>query len=74
MYDKGDQKANMVPIYNDKGKVTGFQKIDAATEEDDDNGLTPIPSTANTPIAPQKKYGGSIKAKNGSIVSLYKKL
>jgi len=60
VYDKGSKKANMVPVYNSKGEVTKFQEIDAKEDE-----LTPIPSLANTPIK---------AAKNGSIVSAYKRL
>ena len=61
VYDKGSKKANMVPVYNSKGEVTKFQEIDAKEEDE----LTPIPSLATKPIKP---------ARNGSIVSSYKRL
>ena len=60
VYDKGNKKANMVPVLNSKGETIRFQEIDAKEDE-----LTPIPSLATNPIK---------AAKNGSIVSAYKKL
>ncbi len=60
VYDKGSKKANMVPVLNSKGETIRFQEVDAKEDE-----LTPIPSLATNPIK---------AAKNGSIVSAYKKL
>ncbi len=60
VYDKGSKKANMVPVLNSKGETIRFQEVDATEDE-----LTPIPSLATNPIK---------AAKNGSIVSAYKKL
>jgi hypothetical protein len=60
VYDKGSKKANMVPVLNSEGKTVRFQEVDAKEDE-----LTPIPSLATNPIK---------AAKNGSIVSLYKRL
>jgi hypothetical protein len=61
VYDKGNKKANMVPVLNSKGETIRFQEVDAKEEDE----LTPIPSLANTPTKP---------ARNGSIVSSYKRL
>ena len=58
VYDKGDQKANMLPVYDANGKITGFRQM-----EDE---VQPITATA--------KNGNAIKARNGSIVSAYRNL
>lgn len=66
VYDKGSKTANMVPVYNSKGDLVKFQQLEDETE-DDDNGLTAIDTK-------KSRSGSSIKAKNGSIVSAYKRL
>jgi hypothetical protein len=71
--DKGNQTANMRAVYDQKGNFIRWERIkqDETTTESD---VTPIPPAATNPTVPQKKYGGSTKAKNGSIVSAYKNL
>jgi hypothetical protein len=63
VYDKGSKKANMVPVVNSKGETIRFQQMD----DTEDEGLTAIDTK-------KSRSGSSIKAKNGSIVSAYKRL
>ncbi len=60
IYNKEDKSANMLPVYGANGKITGFKQID----ED----IKPIEETKPA------KNGKTIKSKNGSIVSAYRKL
>lgn len=71
VYSKGDQTANMRAVYDQQGKFLRWEPIEQTTTKET---TTAIPPAATNPTVAQKKYGGSTKAKNGSIVSAYKNL
>ena len=73
VYSKGDQTANMRAVYDQQGKFLRWEPIEQ-TKTTTEETTTAIPPAATNPTVAQKKYGGSTKAKNGSIVSAYKNL
>jgi hypothetical protein len=70
MYDKGSRTANMREVYDKQGNFLRYEPIEETTTTTDKT----LEAAGKTPGIADKKNGGKVKAKNGSIVSAYKNL
>jgi hypothetical protein len=70
MYDKGSRTANMRKVYDEQGNFLRFEPIEETTTTTDET----LDAAGRTTGIGDKKNGGKVKAKNGSIVSAYKNL
>ena len=70
MYDKGSRTANMREVYDKQGNFLRYEPI----EEDKTVTDETLTAAGKTTGIGDKKNGGKVKAKNGSIVSAYKNL
>ena len=70
MYDKGSRTANMRKVYDEQGNFLRFEPIEETTTVTDET----LDAAGRTTGIGDKKNGGKVKSKNGSIVSAYKNL
>ena len=70
MYDKGSRTANMREVYDKQGNFLRYEPIEETKTATDET----LTAAGKTPGIGDKKNGGKVKAKNGSIVSAYKNL
>jgi hypothetical protein len=70
MYNKGNQTANMREVYDKQGNFLRYEPIGQTQTTTDDT----LDAAGRTTGIGDKKNGGKIKYKNGSIVSSYKNL
>ena len=70
VYDKGNETPNMRAVYDQKGNFLRWERIDEDKTTTDET----LNAAGKTPGIGDKKNGGKVKPKNGSIVSAYKNL
>jgi hypothetical protein len=70
MYDKGSRTANMREVYDKQGNFLRYEPIEETKTATDET----LNAAGKTSGIADKKNGGKVKAKNGSIVSAYKNL
>ena len=70
VYNKGNQTANMREVYDKQGNFLRYEPIEETKTVTNDT----LEAAGKTTGIGDKKNGGKVKAKNGSIVSAYKNL